>query len=83
MLREICKKTGIQMLLKEYDFENKKHTTFSDEDILSIFPIVKSITPRATDATTIFELAQTRLQSGKLLIIAAFQRKGGIPVPNE
>eukprot|EP00111_Clytia_hemisphaerica_P006162 TCONS_00017832-protein len=64
MLREICKKTGIQMLLKEYDFENRKHTTFSHEDILSIFPIVKSVTPRATDATTIFELAQTRLQSG-------------------
>ena len=64
MLREFCKKTGIQMSLKEYDFDNKKSATFSDEDILNIFPVVKCITPRATDATALFEAAQTRLQSG-------------------
>ena len=64
MLREFCKKTGIQMSLREYDFDNKKSATFSDEDILNIFPVVKCITPRATDATALFEAAQTRLQSG-------------------
>ena len=52
------------MSLKEYDFDNKKSATFSDEDILNIFPVVKCITPRATDATALFEAAQTRLQSG-------------------
>lgn len=64
MLREICKKTGVQIMLKEYDFDTRKNTTFSDDDILNIFPVVKSITPRASDATNIFEAAQTRLQSG-------------------
>lgn len=64
MLREICRKTGIQILLREYDFNNKKHTTFNDSDIINIFPVVKSITPKATDATSIFEAAQARLQSG-------------------
>ena len=52
------------MSLKEYDFDNKKSATFSDDDILNIFPVVKCITPRATDATALFEAAQTRLQSG-------------------
>lgn len=65
MLREFCKKTGVQILLREYDFSTKKHATFSDDDIVNIFPVVKSITPKATDATSYFEAAQSRLQSGK------------------
>lgn len=65
MLREFCKKTGIQMALREYDMDGKKNATFSDEHILNIFPVVKCVTPRATDATALFEAAQSRLQSGK------------------
>lgn len=64
LLREFCKKTGIQMLLREYDFNNKKYPTFCDDDILNLFPVVKCVTPKATDATAIFEAAQSRLQSG-------------------
>ena len=65
LLREFCKKTGIQVLHREYDFDDKKNPPFSDDDILNIFPVVKYVTPKATDASTIFEAAQTRLQSGK------------------
>lgn len=64
LLREFCKKTGVQILLREYDFDNKKYATFSDEDILNLFPIVKCATPKAVDASVIFEAAQSRLQSG-------------------
>jgi len=64
LLREICIKTGIQILLREYDFDSKKVPPFCDEDILNIFPVVKCVTPKATDATAIFEAAQARLQSG-------------------
>lgn len=60
------------MSLKEYDFDNKKSVTFSDEDISNIFPVVKCTTPRATDATALFEAAQTRLQSGLLFIYVQY-----------
>ena len=50
--------------MREYDFMNKKQPPFTDEDILNIFPVVKCVTPKATDATAIFEAAQARLQSG-------------------
>lgn len=65
LLREFCRKTGIQIFLREYDFDNKKHATFSDEDVVNLFPIVKCVTPKATDATNFYEAAQSRLQSGK------------------
>ena len=64
ILREFCKKTGLQILLREYDLMNKKQPPFTEEDILNIFPVVKCVTPKATDATAIFEAAQARLQSG-------------------
>jgi len=64
ILREFCRKTGVQLLHREYDFNDKKSVTFTDEDVLNIFPVVKYTTPKATDATAIYEVAQTRLQSG-------------------
>ena len=46
LLRAFCIKTGIQILLREYNFENRNRATFFEEDILNIFPIVKHINPR-------------------------------------
>lgn len=46
LLRGFCIKTGIQILLREYNFENKNRATFFEEDILNIFPVVKHINPR-------------------------------------
>lgn len=48
LLRAFCVKTGIQILLREYNFENKNRTTFFEEDILNIFPVVKHINPRVS-----------------------------------
>ena len=50
LLRSFCMKTGIQVLLREYNFENKQVQTFTDEDIVNMYPTVKHINPRATDA---------------------------------
>ena len=35
---------------REYNFENRQQQTFTDEDIVNMYPIVKHISPRATDA---------------------------------
>lgn len=48
LLRAFCVKTGIQILLREYNFENKNRATFFEEDILNIFPVVKHINPRVS-----------------------------------
>lgn len=49
LLRGFCVKTGIQILLREYNFENKNRATFFEEDILNIFPVVKHINPRVSN----------------------------------
>ncbi|XP_076130997.1 clustered mitochondria protein homolog [Alosa pseudoharengus] len=66
LLREIAIKTGIQVLLKEYHFENKRSPTFTEEDILNIFPVVKHIRPNASDAILFFQSGQTKVQEGLL-----------------
>lgn len=53
LLRNFCIKTGIQILLREYNFENKNRATFFEEDILSIFPVVKHINPRVSKNTVL------------------------------
>lgn len=51
LLRGFCIKIGIQILLREYNFENKNRASFFEEDILSIFPVVKHINPRVNNIT--------------------------------
>ena len=52
LLRSFCLKTGIQVLLREYQFSksgaNAKSggNTFTQEDVLNVFPIVKHIDPK-------------------------------------
>lgn len=66
ILRSFCIKTGIQILLRDYKFESKTKPTFSDEDILNVFPIVKHINPRATDAYNFYTTGQAKIQQGYL-----------------
>ena len=44
--RSFCVCTGIQIAIKEYNFDMKNRGTFSEEDILNIFPVAKHINPR-------------------------------------
>lgn len=66
LLRSFCLKTGIQILLREYNFDSKNRLTFLEEDILNIFPVVKHINPRASDAYNFYTTGQTKIQQGYL-----------------
>ncbi|OWR43803.1 putative eukaryotic translation initiation factor 3 subunit [Danaus plexippus plexippus] len=64
LLRSFALKVGLQMLLREYDIDNKNKTTFSSSDIMNIFPVVKHINPRASDAYNFYTTGQNKIQSG-------------------
>lgn len=64
ILRAFCLKVGIQILLREYNFESRNKPTFTDEDIVNVFPIVKHINPRATDAYNFYTTGQSKIQQG-------------------
>jgi len=66
MLRSFCQKTGIQLLLREYALDTKNQLIFSEEDIINIFPVVKHINPRATDAFNFYTTGQSKIQQGFL-----------------
>lgn len=65
-LRSFCVKTGVQVLLREYNFDSKGRPTFGEEDLLNVFPIVKHIDPRASDAYTFYTTGQAKIQQGYL-----------------
>ncbi|XP_067629085.1 protein clueless isoform X2 [Eurosta solidaginis] len=64
VLRAFCLKVGIQIFLREYNFDLRNKPTFNEEDILNVFPIVKHISPRATDAYNFYTTGQSKIQQG-------------------
>ncbi|XP_038210075.1 clustered mitochondria protein homolog, partial [Zerene cesonia] len=64
LLRSFAIKVGLQVMLREYDFDNKNKTTFSSADIMNIFPVVKHINPRASDAYNFYTTGQNKIQAG-------------------
>ncbi|XP_048478328.1 clustered mitochondria protein homolog isoform X3 [Plutella xylostella] len=64
LLRSFALKVGLQVALREYDFDNKHKPTFSGADITNIFPVVKHINPRASDAYNFYTTGQSKIQSG-------------------
>lgn len=64
LLRAFAQKVGIQILLREYNFESRNKATFNEDDILNVFPIVKHINPRASDAYNFYTTGQTKIQQG-------------------
>lgn len=66
LLRSFCIKTGLQILLRDYNFDSKSKLIFFEEDILNIFPVVKHINPRATDAYNFYTTGQNKIQQGYL-----------------
>ncbi|XP_077578261.1 clustered mitochondria protein homolog isoform X2 [Stigmatopora nigra] len=66
LLREISVKTGVQILLREYNFDSRHKPTFTEEDILNIFPVVKHVNPKASDAFHFFQSGQAKVQQGFL-----------------
>ncbi|XP_043571539.1 clustered mitochondria protein homolog isoform X1 [Chiloscyllium plagiosum] len=66
LLREFCIKAGIQILLREYNFDSRHKPTFTDDDILNSFPVIKHIVVKATDADQVYKNAQTSIQKGNI-----------------
>ncbi|KAK4301673.1 hypothetical protein Pmani_026201 [Petrolisthes manimaculis] len=66
LLRNLCLKSGVQILLKDYSFDSKNRETFQEQDIINLFPIVKHVNPRATDAFSLYTAGQTKTQQGFL-----------------
>ncbi|XP_056119448.1 clustered mitochondria protein homolog isoform X3 [Rhinichthys klamathensis goyatoka] len=66
LLRETSIKTGIQILIKEYNFDSRHKPAFTEEDILNIFPVVKHVNPKASDAFHFFQSGQAKVQQGFL-----------------
>merc|ERR1719282_1155292 len=66
LLRSFCQKTGVQILLREYQFDNKSVQSFTEDDIVNMYPIVKHINPRATDAYNFYTTGQSKIQQGYL-----------------
>lgn len=66
ILRGFCKMVGIQILLREFALDSKSKQPFYEEDILNVFPIVKHIHPKATDAYHVFTSGQAKIQQGLL-----------------
>lgn len=66
LLRLFCIRTGVQVMLREYHFDHKTRPTFGEDDILNIFPVVRHITPRATDAYQFFQTGHRKIQEGNL-----------------
>jgi protein TIF31 len=64
LLRAFNLKTGLQILLREYNFESKNKPTFNEDDIVNIFPICKHINPRASDAYNFYTTGQNKIQQG-------------------
>lgn len=66
LLRSFCMKCGIQILLREYNFDHRNRATFTEDDILNVFPVVKHIQPRASDAYNFYTTGQRKIQDGFL-----------------
>ncbi|XP_029648637.1 clustered mitochondria protein homolog [Octopus sinensis] len=66
LLRSICRKCGIQILLKDYNFDSKNRQTFFEDDIVNVFPVIKCVHPKASDAYHFFTSGQSKIQQGLL-----------------
>lgn len=69
LLRGLCVKVGLQIALREYSLQegrsaNSTKVAFYEEDIVNVFPVVKHINPRATDAYNFFTSGQQKIQQG-------------------
>ncbi|KAM7017516.1 LOW QUALITY PROTEIN: clustered mitochondria protein homolog [Tautogolabrus adspersus] len=66
LLREFCLKTGLQLRLRDYFFDNQNKAPIGPDDILNIFPVIKHIHMPTADASTAYRAALTFLEKGLL-----------------
>lgn len=61
----LCCPSTFQILIKEYNFDSRHKPAFTEEDILNIFPVVKHVNPKASDAFHFFQSGQAKVQQGE------------------
>ena len=52
--------------MREFTFDVKNRNTFFEEDVINVFPVVKHINPRASDAFHFYTTGQQKIQQGDL-----------------
>ena len=61
LLRSFCQRVGIQILLREYNFDNRQRQPFYEDDIINMHPIVKHVAPKVCEITKL-DLSALRQQ---------------------
>lgn len=46
LLRSFTQRVGIQILLREYHFDNRQRQPFYEDDIINMYPVVKHVAPK-------------------------------------
>ncbi|EGT33487.1 CBN-CLU-1 protein [Caenorhabditis brenneri] len=66
IFRRICKVMGVQLVAKDYqlDTAGKKSATFTEDDIINFFPIIKHHQPFTADAKKMFIRGQHAMSVG-------------------
>ncbi|CAF1021003.1 unnamed protein product, partial [Didymodactylos carnosus] len=82
ILRSFCLKTGLQLSLRDYQFDSMTSTTptttknilsnsptipcFNEDDIINLYPVTKHVAPKPSDAYQFFTTGQSKIQQGLL-----------------
>nr|CAD2188977.1 unnamed protein product [Meloidogyne enterolobii] len=64
IIRRFCAMNGVQIVLKNYQFESKSQTPFSEDDIFNLVPVVKHLNPRSQMAYNFYLNALIKMQQG-------------------
>ena len=59
VLRQFCRKVGIQIVQRDYNLSNKKLQPFTEDDIVNLFPIVKCVSPLVSQTRLYQKLVRT------------------------
>lgn len=65
LLRSICQKVGIQVEAKEYPFTTQTKNIFAEQDILNLYPIIKTAIPKAKFASEAMEHGRLSVSQGE------------------
>lgn len=67
ILRSFCRRNGIQLRGRQYDFNSEDEEAFMVEDITGLFPISKGVGNRSTFPDKIFHLGMENMSEERLL----------------
>ena len=69
LVRSLCKKTGIQLLAREYAFDADASTAVRSSDILNVFPLVKHVPPEINRGRLAIQEGKRLYKVGQVCIV--------------